>query len=532
MNPRRPFADHVAVRDGRILGAGSLEELAGWGEWELDERLADKVVMPGMIEGHAHAMEGSVWQDVYVGPYDRRAPDGSIHGGCDSIEAAVARLRAAAEAPDAPETIMAWGFDPIYFDGPRMTRHDLDRVSTTKPVIVVHASFHIVNVNSLVLERAGITGATNVQGIVRDGNGEANGELQGMPARFLVMDAIGRDHFAEMTRETALWNFARSARNAGVTTSTDLANQCPDHAVENLLKVTGEDDYPLRIVPAFLGSAVPAEQGVARVRELVAKSTDKLRFGLVKLISDGSIQGFTARLKWPGYYNGQPNGLWYMDPDEIPKIIATYHAAGLQVHIHTNGDQATETVIDAIEMALRARPDADARFTLQHCQMAHEAHFRRMARLGISANLFANHIYYWGDQHYALTMGPERAERMNATGTALRLGVPFAIHSDAPITPLAPLFTAWCAVNRQTMSGRVLGASECLSVADALRAVTLGAAHTLKLDTELGSIETGKRADFAIFDDDPFDLGGAGLKDVRVWGTALGGRLFPCDGAA
>ena len=125
-------------------------------------------------------------------------------------------------------------------------------------------------------------------------------------------------------------------------------------------------------------------------------------------------------------------------------------------------------------------------------------------------------------------MGPERASRMNATGTARRLGVSFAIHSDAPITPLAPLFTAWCAVNRKTVSGRVLGPAERISVEDALFAVTLGAAYTLKLDRELGSIETGKRADFTVLDEDPLTAGADGLKDVPVWGTVLGGRVFPC----
>ena len=110
-------------------------------------------------------------------------------------------------------------------------------------------------------------------------------------------------------------------------------------------------------------------------------------------------------------------------------------------------------------------------------------------------NLFPNHHFYWGDQHYALTVGPERAERMNACATALATGVPLAIHSDAPVTPLGPLFTAWCAVNRKTASGRTLGEHERICVADALRTITLGAAYTFRLDAEVGSIECGKQAD-------------------------------------
>ena len=115
---------------------------------------------------------------------------------------------------------------------------------------------------------------------------------------------------------------------------------------------------------------------------------------------------------------------------------------------------------------------------------------------------------------------------MNACATALAAGVPMAIHSDAPVTPLGPLFTAWCAVNRQTASGRTLGAHECISVADALRTITLGAAYTLKLNGEVGSIECGKRADIAVLEDDPEAIGGDNLKDVRIWGTMQGGRVF------
>ena len=115
---------------------------------------------------------------------------------------------------------------------------------------------------------------------------------------------------------------------------------------------------------------------------------------------------------------------------------------------------------------------------------------------------------------------------MNATATAKRLGVFFSIHSDAPITPLAPLFTAWCAANRISMTGREIGPAEKIGLHDALYAVTMGAAFTLKLDDELGSLEVGKRADFAVLEDDPYELGAEGLKDVRVWGTVMDGKIY------
>lgn len=527
MSPHQPFATHVAVRDGHILGAGSLEELEGWGDYTLDTTFADKVLMPGMIEGHAHSMEGSVWQDNYVGYYERTGPDGKKHKALKSIDEVVEHLQGIdAEMSDPDEPLMCWGFDPIYFEGRRMEASDLDRVSTTRPVLIVHASFHIANVNTAVLTAANITASTNIQGIVKGKDGNPTGELQGMPAQFMAGNAIGRHRWGEMGKVENLWRFARSAQLAGVTTTTDLANPLEEEVIVNLKAVTAKDDYPLRIVPAFMGNTSRADDGVKKITALIPESSNKLRFGLIKLVADGSIQGFTARMMDPGYYNGAPNGLWYIDPDEIQSTIETYHAAGLQVHIHTNGDQATDHVLGAIETTLKKHPDPDARFTLQHCQMAHESHYQRMARLGVGANLFSNHLFYWGDQHYEQTMGPERAARMNATGTAKRLGVFFSIHSDAPITPLAPLFTAWCAANRISMTGREIGPAEKIGLHDALYAVTMGAAYTLKLDDELGSIEVGKRADFAVLEDDPYELGAEGLKDVRVWGTVMDGKIY------
>ncbi|NKB77256.1 MAG: amidohydrolase family protein [Gammaproteobacteria bacterium] len=529
MNERQPVCDHVAVRDGVILGAGKLDELTGWGEYTLDERFAEKVIFPGFIEGHCHSWEGAAWEDTFVGFLDRTSPSREVHKGLKSVDEVVAKLvDAEKELETSDEPLKGWGLDPIFFDR-RVTRTDLDRVSTSRPVVVVHQSGHVINVNTHVLEKANITGDMDVDGLVKDSDGNPTGELMGIALYQSALKAVGMNSVLDMgkDKEKSLRWFAHSAQIAGVTTVTDLASELKPELLAVQADLASRDDYPIRVVPAFLGQMVPTNEGVEWITSLAGQSTDKLRLGLVKLIVDGSIQGLTARFKQPGYYNGAPNGMWYVDPMELPNIIAAYHKAGSQIHIHTNGDEATEAALDAIEAVLKQYPSSDARFTLQHCQMAHDAHFRRMAKLGVCANLFSNHLYYWGDQHYELTMGPERACRMDAANTAGKLGVHYSIHSDAPVTHLSPLFTAWCAVNRQTQSGRVLGENEKITVEQALYAITLGAAYTLKLDTELGSIECGKRADFTILEDDPLTVSPTKLKDIEVWGTVLGGRPFP-----
>jgi predicted amidohydrolase YtcJ len=142
----------------------------------------------------------------------------------------------------------------------------------------------------------------------------------------------------------------------------------------------------------------------------------------------------------------------------------------------------------------------------------------------MSANIFANHTFFWGDQHVSSTVGPDRAARMNSARTALDLGVPLSMHSDAPVTPLGSLHVAWAAVNRLTTTGTVLGPEERISVPEALHAITMGAAHQLKMDDEVGSISPRKFADLAILD--PFAIDPTELRNVPVWGTMLGGKIF------
>jgi predicted amidohydrolase YtcJ len=528
MNPSRPLATHVAVRDGKILGAGTLDELTGWGEHRLDKTFADKVLMPGLVEGHSHVAEGVQWRFVYCGYFDRTDPDGTIWPGVKSIDEVVARLAAAnAKLSDPKQPLTGWALDPIYFNNRRMTREDLDRVSAERPIGIMHASGHIMNVNTKALELAGMLRAgVNHPGVPLGKDGLPTGEMKGPDAMTPLGPHVGLDRGLLASDEPGLRAFARLCVRKGVTTAADLANLLPQPAVEMMLRVTAEDGFPARIVSLRVAREISPAALVERVLELRKLSSNRLRLGMIKIVVDGSIQGFSARLLSPGYYNGAPNGLWYIAPEQLHEIFERALAAGVQVHSHTNGDEATELVLDTLTSVLRKHPSPDHRFTLQHCQLANASQFRRMRSLGMCVNLFPNHHFYWGDEHYALTVGPERAMRMNACATALANGVPLAIHSDAPVTPLGPLFTAWCAINRRTASGRILGTEERISVGDALRTITLGAAYTLGLDSEVGSIECGKQADFAVLEDNPTEIGGEHLKDVRIWGTVQGGRIF------
>ncbi len=531
--PARPEVSAVAIQGDRVLGLGSVEELAGWGDHEVDDTFSDRVLVPGFVEGHSHVLAGGMWSLPYVGYFDRRDPKGKTWGGCQTIDSVLDRLREAAALLDDDHPLVAWGFDPMYLGDARLGADELDQVSLRRPIFVFHASAHLASVNSAMLERGGITAATTTPGVGRRADGSPNGELQEPPAMMLARDGLATVGRASQT-EDAKWNYAFEARNAGVTTLCDLGtSQVSDPAqVAAWSRAVNDPAYPCRVVVATssaFGGVQDPDQLAAIGREVMESNSAKLRFGVVKLVLDGSIQGFTARLRWPFYFRppeGHPgNGQWLIPPDQLSDVVEAFHRAGLTVHCHCNGDQASEVFINAVEEALRRHPRADHRHTVQHCQMTTPAQYRRMATLGIAANIFANHLFYWGDQHRDLTLGPARADYIDACATAIGAGVEIALHSDAPVTPFGPLHTMWCAVNRTTASGVTLGAHERITAAQALRAVTLGPAFQMHLDHEVGSLEPGKFADIAILDDDPLSVDPSSIRDVGVVGTMLGGRL-------
>jgi len=528
INPSKPVATHVAVRNGRIIDVGTLDELSSLGDHSLDTRFADKVLMPGLVEAHSHVMEGAFWKKTYCGYFDRADPEGRVWPGVTTIDSLLTRLSDVDhELGDPDEPLSGWGFDPLYWGSERLNRHHLDQISTSRPIGILHASCHVLNVNTKTLKVAGLLrSGLKHQGIPLGKDGLPAGELRGHETMALANRHVGFSREELASDEFGLRQFARQCVRTGVTTATDLAAVLPDDAVKMMTRVTGERDFPVRIAAMRKYINLTGHDLIHVAKELGELSTDRLRLGSIKVVADGSIQGFTARLRSPGYFNGAPNGIWYMPREHIEEVSRLALKENVQMHVHTNGDQATELVLQCIQKGLEKYAWPDHRFTMQHCQLASRNQMQKMRELGICVNLFSNQIFFWGDVHCKYTVGPERAHNMNACRSALEIGVPTAIHSDAPITPLSPLFTAWCAVNRQTHTGQVLGKHECITIDEALYAITMGAAYTLKLDSEIGSVEKGKRADFAVLDQDPTEVGIKNLRGIGVWGTVQDGRVF------
>lgn len=513
---------HIAVDEGGLIAAIGGEELVQqYGP--ADQAFADQVMVPGFVEGHAHAMEGVIWKLPYVGFYGRYHPDGDYVEGCDSVAALLTRLQQLDAEMPAHEAIFAWGYDAIYFGDDKPMKEHLDQVSTERPIIIHHSNLHLITVNSKALQLAGIDANTDVDGIYKNEQGEANGELAELAAMFLVYNAVGNPVFGGMNDAEGLVRYGRSGRRAGVTTAADLYNNLEPETVATMQSVVNDEAFPMRLVSTLGVMHSSAQEAVERALQLRQECSDKLRLGAVKIVTDGSIQGFSARVRQP-YVNGVENGVWNAPPPAMEQMIIACNRADIPVHVHVNGDQASEFALQAF-----AKAAEDHAFTvphvLQHAQMMDSEQLQAAKVLGLHVNFFANHTFYWGDQHRDETVGKDIAQRMNPAREALDLGLNVAIHSDAPVSPLGPLHVMWAAVNRVTASGTILGPKQRINAVEGLRAITLGPAKTLAMDAEIGSLAVGKRADITVLDLDPLAIDPMAIKDVKVVATLLDGKV-------
>lgn len=538
LDPGTPLAEAVAVKDGRILGAGSLEEMQSWGERgdvAIDRRFADAVIVPGFIEAHMHPqVTGILWQGVYVGRFDRTAPDGTTIKGLKSKAEVVARLKEAAQKLASDETwLIGWGYQPEFYDNAPLTREDLDPVSNGHPVFIENLSMHIYYANSKAFAIAGIGDDTTLDGIIKK-DGKPTGEIEEIKAALAFIEKLPPADEAMLTKATK--DAGRLAHRVGVTTWADLSFGSLPGGYKVYQGLAADADFPLRtvlnpLIQLFEKKPVADRGGLDYLAEMHKRDTGRLSFGGVKFIVDGSVQGYTALIQWPHYFRTMDNGVANISQEDLDKAVFEVHRRGYQAVIHTNGNGATEMALTALERAMREHPLADTRHRLEHNQFPTEAQLGRMKALGLATNLFANHIYYWGDLHYSTFVGPDRARRMDPAGSAQRLGIPFSLHSDASVTPVDPLFSMWVACTRETMSGRVLGEGERLTPAEALHAVTLGAAYLLGQDDTKGSIASGKLADFTVLDRNPLDVPADALRDIKVLATVVGGQPFPVAAA-
>ena len=249
----------------------------------------------------------------------------------------------------------------------------------------------------------------------------------------------------------------------------------------------------------------------------------------VKLFADGAIYSQLMQVRDP-YLDGHA-GEWMMDKAVFERAFRLYWDAGYQIHIHVNGDAGLDRVLDTLEANLRRNPRYDHRTVLVHFAVSGPDQVARIKALGAIVSGNPYYVTALADQYGKVGLGPERADEMVRLGDLTRAGIRWSLHSDMPMAPADPLFLMWCAVNRRTASGRIAGPEQRATAEAALRAVTIEAAYSLKLEDEIGTISPGKRANLTILDDNPLTVDATAIRDVAVWGTMMEGRVLPAGPA-
>lgn len=538
MDPGWPHATVVAVQDGKVLSVGrNMEDLQPWlkgRDFKLDETLKDKIVMPGFIEAHGHPMLGGLLLNFPLLSFLPTAqPYGPDFPGVKTTEEALALIKKyVAEATDPNATVFIWGWDVVAMGGRHLDKTVLDTISATQPIVVWDASEHFLYANTAELKKAGIQDdAIKVNGVMAGPDGKPNGQFLGTIALQLIVQKELPAYLAPDKSLPRINSLLDLSIKGGITTQSELVlgglNLEGEAQVYNA--VFNAPDARTRCVTIVDAGAVLAAKkdgAFDYVRSLAGTSTDTLIFNGVKFFSDDSFVGLGMVMENPGYVDGR-KGISILQPGkEIRDAILPWWKEGFQIHVHSNGNAGIDSTLDALAALQAAHPRFDHRFTFEHFGMSTPEMARRLKALGGVASINPYYINYRGEFNTPM-VGADRAHTAVRLKTLLDAGNTISLHSDTPVGPPRPLEWVWIAVNRAALSGKVLAPDERISVMQAMKMVTIDAAYTLGVEEKIGSIQAGKMADFAVLDQDPFEVEPMKLKDIPVWGTVIGGRLQP-----
>ncbi len=552
MDPALAAASAVAVADGRIVGVGSVEELmAAAPDSTIDRTFAERVVLPGLIDQHLHPfLAATTLATEVIAPEAWHLPGITFAAAADpaaydaAMSTALSRTASVTYPDPEDDWLLSWGYHGLWHG--EMNRQRLDALSGDRPVGIWQRSCHEWYLNSAGIERLGLT-ADWLAGKGPDGEmvdletGRAwEGGLFNVlfPKLTPILVSPRRVRFG-------LEQMVSYLHGNGVTAFNEPGLIWGAEPVDLYQEILGDDDVPFLSTFMVDGRSqaargIPAEDAPTAGAEIaerlptVAESKVAMFRDQVKLFADGAIISQLMVMADP-YLDeaGQPDpdhhGEWLMSPDVLRDYFSAYWNAGWQIHTHVNGDGALGVLLDIIAECQAANPRTDHRCVIVHFANSTEAQVARIAELGclVSAN-----PYYpvgFADRYGDRGLGSERADAMVRAASVLTNGIGLSLHSDCPMAPADPMFLAACAVNRTTPSGRVAGPEQRISVHDALRAVTIEAAHSWRMEDEIGSITVGKRATFTVFDDDPYEREPAELATTPIVGTMFEGRWFPLD---
>lgn len=531
MNPSQPRAEAVLVDDKRVLEVGSVESFSPWlegREHRVDDLFADCVICPGFIDPHLHPTMAAVLLPMaFITALRWRLPWGTV----EPVQTETAfdeRLAELCYSGDTASPLFTWGYHQLWHG--EMSRRRINAVSATRPVVVWHRSFHEVYMNDAALSMCNVT-AESVRPASQIDFERGHFFENGLG---FAINRLNPWILAPEWQKLGLERLKEVVRHGGHTTIGDLATGLFDFETEwnGLKDVIEQEDTPFRVRLVAHGMRLRAggrtdAEGAEFAAALVERNTHRLKFGKhIKMFADGAFFSQLAQMLPPGYIDGH-EGEWLMAPDALESAVRAYWQQGFQVHVHVCGDMGVELAIDVLEKMQAEHPRFDHGFTFEHFGFCNHEQIRRIHALGgqISANVY--YLHELSDAYSTTGIGYERASQMARVGSAMAEGINVTFHSDFTMAPAEPLNSLWVAVNRLSHTGEVMCAEECVSPQQGLEAITINAARVLGLADEVGSLRSGKLADFTVLAEDPLTVSPLDLRDIKIVATVFEGRVFP-----
>ncbi|WP_042351271.1 amidohydrolase [Bacillus massiliigorillae] len=511
----QPEALAIAIKDNKIIHVANEAEIQDYISPETEVISAgDRLVMPGFHDAHLHIMLGSLFSHYCVSLVDVK-----------SSQEAVQRVSEYAEAHQDAEWIIGTGWDHTAWGEKNFpTRYLLDEVLENRPVILLHAEGHYGWVNSKALEVSGITRDTENPdyGIIyKDNEGEPSGILI-ETAISLVTDYaydFSKEQLSEMVSQ-----FLDHAAALGVTSVNDLYASRAHEKLE-AYSVYKEFDEMNKLTTRF-HLYPPLNGDIEKAKEQRALyNSGKLQLAGLKQFIDGVVTGYTAYMLDPYVDQPETKGELAYTVEKLEKWVLEADQEGFQIRFHTIGDGAVRLGLDLYEKAQKENGVRDSRHALEHIEVIAPEDIPRFEELGVMPSIQPFHMALMPRESHTTRVSQEKYAYIYPNATLLRSGAKVSYSSDYPIVPLEPMLELYHAVTRKDITLEdTWNEQEKVTLAEALRAYTVGSAYSVFRENELGTIETGKLADIIILDRNLFTVPAEEILQTKVAVTVMDGQ--------
>ncbi len=518
-NEETIYAKAVEVRDNTIMKVAYTDEdkksLINNVYAEIID-LEGKTLMPSFIDSHSHLVR-----------FAQSLATADLTGSSSMLDIAE-RITNYIEINKLPSDawVIGFGYDNNLLPNKKNpNRDDLDKISDTHPIFITHASGHVGAMNSKALEKLGVNENTpDIQGGVIERYPNSR-----KPTGYMEETAFM--HYSQNVEfpltDKDLMNFINQAEDIylkyGITTAQDSLISAAELPIINNMITNNKFKIDIIGFIDLKNSAFLYESN----RSMTADYSNRFKIGGYKIFLDGSPQAKTAWLEKP-YASGPAGyrGYGIYNNTDVEKYVEKALDNKMQLQAHCNGDAAADQYINAFSnVMIKRNTTNNYRAVLVHSQIIRKEQYASMSNLNIIPSIFAAHIYYWGDTHIA-NLGMERASQISASKTALNNNLSFTYHQDTPVIKPNMIETIWCAVNRITKDGILLGENQKVTPYEALKAVTINAAYQNNEEDIKGTLEEGKLADLVILSGNPITCNAMDIKNIEVLETIKEGKTL------